>query len=202
MGNQKKKETSFFAMVKKHQKVILKVISAIIAGIFLIVATQMKSCNDTNIANKNNQVEQNKIQLEKETSCKADAAKKYDVDAELDKLERYFTTIGVLTQKDSDFKKGIGEALTEEERSEIRAIYNDLTFIRVEVPMGEPLKSMMEYYARQLLPELLVPNPAPRTSSTTMDNLVKDYKKNLREYIEKQIEADVEKCLNKGEDSK
>ena len=99
MGNQKKKETSFFAMVKKYQKAILTVISAIITGIFLIVATQMKSCNDTNIANKNNQVEQNKIQLEKETSCKADAVKKYDVDAELDKLDRYFTTIVILKKE-------------------------------------------------------------------------------------------------------
>ena len=62
--------------------------------------------------------------------------------------------------------------------------------------MGEPLKSMMEYYAKELLPELLDPNRTPKASSTTMDNLVKDYKNNLREYIEKQIESDVEKCLN------
>ena len=196
MKNQKKKATSFVTMVKKHWKEISAVVAAIIGGIFLIVSTQMKSCTDTNIANQNNQVEQNKIQLEKEKDCKAYAAKNYDVDAEVDKLERYFTTIGVLTQKDSDFKNGIGEALTEEERSEIRAIYNDLTFIRVEVPMGEPLKSMMEYYAKELLPELLDPNRTPKASSTTMDNLVKDYKNNLREYIEKQIESDVEKCLN------
>lgn len=171
--------------------------AAVIAAIIGLGGIVIKSCSDQNITNKN-------IQHEKEEGCKAEATKKYDIKSELEKLDSYFTTIGDMTQKYSDYKKGTGAELTDEEKAELRRIYNDLTFIRSNVKGSEPLKSMMEYYLKMLLPDLIEPgkNLTPKTGSTSMDNLLEEYKNNLREYIAKQIETEVAECLNSNKENK
>ena len=184
---------------KQKEKTKLEIIlgSVVIASIVGFCSIIYKSCSDHDITDKN-------IQHEKEEACKADVTKKYDIENELDKLDSYITTIGDMTQKYSDYKKGTGAELTDEEKAELRRIYNDLTFIRSDVKGSEPLKSMMEYYLKMLLPDLIEPgkNPTPKTGSTTMDNLLVEYKNNLREYIAKQIETEVAECLNKAKENK
>ena len=63
---------------------------------------------------------------------------------------------------------------------------------------------MMEYYLKMLLPDLIEPgkNLTPKTGSTSMDNLLEEYKNNLREYIAKQIETEVAECLNSNKENK
>lgn len=149
MGNKKKKATSFVTMVKKNWKKIIMV-PPIMAFISTIVATQMKSCTDTNIANQQHQDKQEEIQLKKEEACRFEVKAYYS-----EYVKMYEDLRDDITYIQDMYSKWFenNRTLPTEDEEKLKNIFNRICFI-LKSDEGDNLKQKMEIWLKVLVPSI------------------------------------------------